>query len=84
MAFCTDSGLVGVIDLKTNEITRMKQSHSNVSAPLVRGRFFTLISRCAGQSDLFQVVQMNLSVGDMITPCFILTSFKEAYFLGMT
>ncbi|KAN0077233.1 WD40-repeat-containing domain protein [Tylopilus felleus] len=30
MAFCTDSGSVGVVDLQTDEITRMKQSHANV------------------------------------------------------
>lgn len=33
MAFCTDSGSVGVVDTQTNEITRMKQSHTNVSIP---------------------------------------------------
>jgi WD40 repeat protein len=34
MAFCTDSGSIGVVDLQTNEITRTKQSHNNVSASL--------------------------------------------------
>lgn len=38
MAFCTDSGSVGVIDLQTNDIARMKQSHNNVSTLLTRGR----------------------------------------------
>lgn len=84
MAFCTDSGSVGVVDLQTDEITRMKQSHANVCASSVRGRFLTLISRCAVQSDLSQVVRVNSSVRGMIMLCCILTSCKEACFLEMT
>ncbi|KAF9227856.1 WD40 repeat-like protein [Gyrodon lividus] len=30
MAFCTDSGSVGIVDLATNEITRMRTCHDNV------------------------------------------------------
>ncbi|KAG1771885.1 hypothetical protein EV702DRAFT_634015 [Suillus placidus] len=30
LAFCLDSGIVGVVDLSTKEVTRMKTSHDNV------------------------------------------------------
>ncbi|KIJ69334.1 hypothetical protein HYDPIDRAFT_80305 [Hydnomerulius pinastri MD-312] len=30
LAFCTDSGTVGVVDLSTTKITRMRKSHDNV------------------------------------------------------
>ncbi|KAH0830620.1 WD40-repeat-containing domain protein [Lanmaoa asiatica] len=46
MAFCTDSGSVGVVDLQTNEVTRMKQSHNNVcgSVRFIPGRPSELVS----------------------------------------
>ncbi|KAF8844904.1 WD40 repeat-like protein [Paxillus ammoniavirescens] len=30
MAFCTDSGSVGVVDLSNNKVTRMRNSHDNI------------------------------------------------------
>ncbi|KAF8136412.1 WD40-repeat-containing domain protein [Boletus edulis] len=46
MAFCTDSGSVGVVDLETNEVTRMKQSHNSVcgSVRFIPGRPSELVS----------------------------------------
>ncbi|KAF8559633.1 WD40 repeat-like protein [Imleria badia] len=46
MAFCTDSGSVGVVDLQTNEIRRMKQIHDNVcgSVQFIPGRPSELVS----------------------------------------
>jgi hypothetical protein len=44
LAFCLDSGTVGVVDLSTKQITRMKTSHDNVC-------IFRISDACLAHSD---------------------------------
>lgn len=85
MAFSCDSGLVGVIDLSTKQVTRMKTSHTNVcdgvrfipdrpSEILSAGYDSTLLHFDVNQGSLlsrFDVASPPLSSGISLPPPFV-------------
>ena len=69
LAFGMDSGVVGVVDLSNNSITKMESKHDSVSGKKITielNSIYQCFYRYVAQSNLFQTDLENLLAADMI------------------